>query len=422
MQTSKLHIDHTQSICHHSITSNETTEYRCVFASGTYGEAESMNHLYYATKNEAVFSNAKDQLERITPSTVLDRFDVDIPEIEASDPSDIIKKKIEYIRSQTTKPVIVDGVMLSSGDKFVREDADLEYVRSLIEDGERVRAIACLAFSYLSDIHTFNAEVQGVVDLKGSQANRAESAVLLDDGTRLDTSLAHRSLALGELARWLSDENNGIDVQREVIGKRWTDRSAGWKGMIEDSDSYVNFEGNYARVNEMIRRIAPRASGEALEIGCGTGEAGRILKEVNPSLDLLSTDISAGMLKEAREQTAEAGLDINYREADITKVDLGTDKYGMILSRGVVLSHLPRGSVYDFLESATRMAKDNAYFLFDFMQSEKVGDVEKPVDTKNEFSIAQMDAIMDELGWVRVDNDGEDDMRVRVVCYKKVAA
>lgn len=91
----------------------------------------------------------------------------------------------------------------------------------------------------------------------------------------------------------------------------------------------------------------------------------------------------------------------------------------MVLSRGVVISHLPHTDVIDWLEAVTQHTKPQGYFLFDFIQSVQAGDVEKPVDSKNEFSLSQMDAIMNELGWSRVENSGTDEMRVQVACYRR---
>jgi SAM-dependent methyltransferase len=327
-----------------------------------------MNHLYFATNEETRYQHAQNQLQHTAPHVLLDRLDVVIPEIQAGDPATVIQQKVDFVRGQTTKPFLVESTSSDTAPRPGHGD-------------DKVKAIAQVALAYLDDVYRFGG--------------------------------------LDEFAQWLQDQANGIDSQRRTISQRWTSRSSGWKNMIEDPDSYVNFEQNYARVNAMIRRFGPQASGNALEIGCGTGEAGRILKESNPGLQLLSTDISPGMLAEAQKQTREAGLDISYQEADITKTDLGADRYGMILSRGVVISHLPRGSVYDFLESITRLSREGSYFLFDFMQSEKVGDVEKPVDSKNEFTLGQLDALLGELGWNRVDDDGDDTMRVRVACYQK---
>jgi XTP/dITP diphosphohydrolase len=397
-----------------------------------------MNHLYFATSNETKFLEAKTQLNEAAPDALLDRVDIDIPEIQSDDPDEIIRQKIEFVHSQTTKPFLVDDTSFDtdrylgfpgSYAKFVNNKLGLEGMRRLFENGDEIRAVARLAFSYLDEIYQFEGSIQGELQLDNVQSidpnAPLNSLIRLDDGRTLGDALEdpsfqnHRGIAIGRFANWLCDQENGIDTQRRNISQRWTNRSGEWKDMIEDDTSYVNFENNYARVNAMIRRTGPKVSGKALEIGCGTGEAGRILKESNPALQLLSTDISSGMLEQAKEQTRDAGLDIAYQEADITKTDLGTDTYGIILSRGVVISHLPRGNVYDFLESVTRLSKEDGYFLFDFMQSEKVGDVEKPIDSKNEFTIEQLDALLGELGWVRVDDDGTDAMRVRVACYQK---
>lgn len=56
-----------------------------------------------------------------------------------------------------------------------------------------------------------------------------------------------------------------------------------------------------------------------------------------------------------------------FRKADITVDDLGEGSYDMLLSRGVVVSHLPKIEVIDWLKSASRLTKPGGYFVFDFI-------------------------------------------------------
>jgi hypothetical protein len=78
-------------------------------------------------------------------------------------------------------------------------------------------------------------------------------------------------------------------------------------------------------------------------------------------------------------------------------------------------------NIFDFLESLSSHTSSGGYLLFDFIQNISVGEVEvaKPVDTKNEFTIAQIDEIMGRFGFDRIDNNGDETRRVRVVCYQK---
>lgn len=394
-----------------------------------------MKHIYFATGNDSKFIEARDEMRTLAPDIELEHLDVDIPEIQSGDPREILLKKIEHVRSLTTKPFMVDDATFDTDKypgfpgpytKFVNSTLGRAGLEALYENGDKIQAIARIALNFLDDTYFFEGRLNGSFGFDGATGDgQLMNDLMLVDGVRLGDALKdpdfsnHRAIALGQLAEWLNGVNTGESTQKQVIGERWSERSAGWSNIIEDTESYVNFEDNYARVNSMIRKFAPLISGNALEIGCGSGEAGRILKQSNPNLVLLSTDIADGMLAEATRQTHDAGLDIEYRKVDITKDSIGSDRFSFVISRGVVISHLPKGDIWDYLEAVTRSTKSDAHFLFDFIQSVNIGDVDKPVDTKNEFTLESMDEIMSELGWVRVDESGSDTTRVRVVCYKK---
>lgn len=397
-----------------------------------------MKHIYFATGNQHKFEEANSRLEALCPDITLDQLDVDIPEIQSNDPDEVLRRKVEYVRNMTELPFIVDDAHFDTDRypgfpgayaKFANSTLGKEGWERLFEEGDSIRAIANVALHHLGVTTVFRGSVDGILRFDKDnldERNLLSSIMHVSPNVTLGEALSdssfdsHRGAALSELADWVNAQNNQSTLQKIEIGKRWSERSAGWQDTIANAESYVNFEENYARVNSMIEKYAPLVSGDALEVGCGTGEAGRILKQSNPSLNVLSTDISDGMLAEAARQTGDSGLDIQYRKVDIVSNDLEGLDFNMVLSRGVVISHLPHTDVTDWLEAITRRTKQNGYFIFDFIQSVQVGDVEKPIDSKNEFTIGQVDSIMRELGWVRVENNGTDEMRVQVVCYRKI--
>lgn len=397
-----------------------------------------MKHLHFVTGNEQKFSEVSRCFEELSPDITLDHLNVAIPEIQSDDPRQVLREKVAYARQFTRLPFIVDDAYFDTDRypsfpgpyaKFINSTLGREGLERLFDEGDTVCAIANVALHYLGMTREFTGQIDGTMHFKGverttgntalSNVMRLPSGLTLGEATQDPYFDSHRGKALRQLTEWLNTENRRSDQQKINISKRWSERSAGWKDVIADTDSYVNFEENYARVNALIRKYAPLVTGNALEIGCGTGEAGRILKQANSSLNVLSTDISEGMLSEAELQTREAGLSIEYRKADITKHDLSGNYFDMVLSRGVVVSHLPRTDIVDWLEAVTNHTRVGGYFLFDFIQSVDVGDVEKPIDSKNEFTLSQMDSLMNELGWRRVEDDGTDTTRVRVVCYRR---
>lgn len=395
-----------------------------------------MKHLYYATSNEAKFNDAKNFLTSTNHELNVEQLPINIREIQSDNHDDILKQKVEFVRNLTSRPFIVDDASFYTERfpgfpgayvKYINESLGSEGWKRLFDEGDKIRAVARIALCNFDEVRYFNGEIEGNLHFNDGEEGEIFSLndhIVIDDGRVLGDAMVdpkflnHRRKALTQLSESLSTTDTACDDKMLEISERWSGRASGWKKVIEDEESYVNYEHNYERVNTLIKKYAPLAAGNALEIGCGTGEAGRILKTLNPNLELLSTDIADGMLAEARVQTAKTGLDIEYKQLDITSDDLCDRKFGIVFSRGVVVSHLPKSNIYDFLESAACHTEINGYLLFDFIQDTTVGEIEKPIDSKNAFKLKQMDEIMSHFNMMRIDDAGDDSMRVRVVCYQ----
>lgn len=397
-----------------------------------------MKHVYYATSNESKFTDAKIFLSELNPELTIEQLPIEIPEIQSDNHDDIIKQKVEFVRKSTVVPFIVDDASFyterfpafpGAYAKFLNNSLGNEGWKRLFNEGDKIRAVARIALYNFGDVQYFNGEIEGSLSFNETPNDDTFSLndhIIVEDGRTLSYALSdptffnHRRSALLELSNSLLTNNDESNYKKLEIGERWSSRAATWKDLIEDEASYVNYEENYERVNTLIKQYGPLAKGRALEIGCGTGEAGRILKTSNPALEILSTDIAEGMLTEAQRQTADAGLDIAYKQLDITGEALGDEKFGIVISRGVVVSHLPKSNIYDFLESAAYHTDTGGYLLFDFIQDTTVGEIEKPVDTKNTFTLKQIDDILSRFKMKRIDDAGNDNMRVRVVCYQRL--
>jgi inosine/xanthosine triphosphate pyrophosphatase family protein/2-polyprenyl-3-methyl-5-hydroxy-6-metoxy-1,4-benzoquinol methylase len=398
-----------------------------------------MKHVFYATSNKSKFTDAKIFLSELNPELTIEQLPIEIPEIQSDNHDDIIEQKVEFVRKSTAAPFIVDDSSFyterfpafpGAYAKFLNNSLGNEGWRRLFSEGDKIRAVARIALYNFGDVQYFNGEIEGSLSFDQTPSNGTfslndhiivEGGRLLRDALSDPTFLNHRRTALLKLSDSVLANNTQSNDKKLEIGERWSSRAATWKDLIEDNASYVNYENNYERVNTLIKQYGPLAKGKALEVGCGTGEAGRILKTSNPALEILSTDIAGGMLAEAQKQTAEAGLDIEYKQLDITDETLGDEKFGIVISRGVVVSHLPKSNIYDFLESMARHTDTNGYLLFDFIQNTSVGEIEKPVDTKNKFTLQQMDELLSHFGMKRIDNEGNDTMRVQVVCYQHLS-
>lgn len=398
-----------------------------------------MKYLYYATGNDDKFREARSFMREVYPDVTIEQMPIEIPEIQSSDPNEILNYKVQFVSKRVSVPFIVDDASFNTERypgfpgtyaKFVNQTLSYEGWRRLFEDGDNIQAVTRLALYNFGDIVTFEGYLKGVLDLSHRTSSTRSFTLsdhfILSNGKNLTLSLEdpgflnHRRLALRNLGEYLAALQELSQSKKETIGDRWSARASGWQKLIKDKRSYVNYEDNYERVNSLICKYAPLVSGDALEVGCGTGEAGRILKSANPSLRILATDIAEGMLGEARQLAARAGLKIDYRKVDIIDSDFEDDSFGIVVSRGVVVSHLPKSDIFDFLKSMARCVTPGGYLLFDFIQNVAMGEIEKPVDTKNEFGIGQIDSLMKYCDMVRIDQSGDSNMRVRVVCYQKL--
>jgi XTP/dITP diphosphohydrolase len=397
-----------------------------------------MKHLYFATENDYKFKEAAVYIEKKLPLLSLDRLKIDIPEIQHNDSDEIIREKIVYISHKTSKPFIVDDASFytqrypgfpGSYAKFVNQTLGVDGWKKLFNEGDNIKAVAKIGLYYLGDLHIFNGEIEGVISFKNRQSKNTKTSLndiifikelgmFLGQALERDDFMNHRRKALGSLCDWLSLEEKRASSEQEATNTRWNERAAKWNEIIADQDSYVNCEANYDRFNKLVEKIVPVIELNVLEVGCGTGEAGRIAKNINTSVEIIGIDTSKSMIEEAISQS-KGYKGISYRVSDIAAEVLKKKRYSMVMSRGVVISHIPRMDVYDFLLNATKLVAGDGYLLFDFIQDTRKGETEIPVGKKNELKIEQIDGILYELGWVKIADDGTDDSRARVVCYNK---
>lgn len=197
---------------------------------------------------------------------------------------------------------------------------------------------------------------------------------------------------------------------------RWSERSPAWQALVKDDGSYVNHESGYARFNALLAKLMKTAEApRCLDVGCGTGDVARAMA-ASGATSVEGIDVSEGMISQARASSREiANLAFRVAEIDSPGVD-GT--FDVIASRGVVLSHLPRGRAVDFLFAITERAREGSYAVFDFIQHLENGGFPNAGD-KNVITYPWLLAVMRELGWVPVAKDGDDKTRVVIAAFHR---
>ena len=110
--------------------------------------------------------------------------------------------------------------------------------------------------------------------------------------------------------------------------------------MLFSPDNIAADHERRARVGASARfyvEEVTKRGGRALELGCGTG---RIAIPIAKSgIEITGLDLSASMLALARRKAAEEGVSIEFIEADMRFLDLGT-RFSTILIPGNSLLHL----------------------------------------------------------------------------------
>lgn len=312
---------------------------------------------------------------------------------------------IGYLKAMTSRPFIVEetshkiikntkfsGTMLDTINKAI----DIEGWDKLISNSDKIVVHMRLGLHYIGKTKFFDEE-----------ATYAKKDYLLNLKTGKFEN--QKEIVINKVNLFLDKMNVTEGKALSNLSKKWSDRAKNWNEEVSNPESYVNFEDGYKRFNDLLSQFLPLAHKDVLDIGCGTGEVTKILAS-NSNLNITGIDISEEMIKVAKQN-----IDSNNVEFEVSNVsDLTRSKrkYDFITSRGILLSHIPNTMIYDYLYDVSLLAKPDAYFIFDFLQNSNVSG-------KNTFSLFQMDSLMSELGWSRVDNNGSVNNKVVTVAYHK---
>lgn len=162
-----------------------------------------------------------------------------------------------------------------------------------------------------------------------------------------------------------------------------------------------------------MKRILPLVSGSAIDIGCGDGAVTRLITESRAVSDILGMDISPEMIRVAAEKTTE--VRVHFESGTF----LGEkEKYGLITTRGVVLSHMHQSDIVPTLEVMAESLTLNGYLVFDYISNIANNDNEGRM-LKNQLSREWISRILSELGLVNISFNGSESHRVSVLTFHK---
>lgn len=132
--------------------------------------------------------------------------------------------------------------------------------------------------------------------------------------------------------------------------------------LIYDANIYDGMNTSMDDLQFYKRWLPKNKDARILELCCGTGRL--TLPIAKDGYDISGVDYTASMLHQAKMKAAEAGLRINFIQADIRTLDL-QEKYDLIFIPFNSIHHYMRMKIYlRYFMSLKITSKTEAYFCW----------------------------------------------------------
>lgn len=143
--------------------------------------------------------------------------------------------------------------------------------------------------------------------------------------------------------------------------KRNTDYKVG--DLIYDADIYDGLN-TFLSDLQFYKKWLPKNKGaKILELCCGTGRL--TLPIAKDGYNICGVDYTSSMLRQAKIKAAEAGLEINFIDADIRTLNI-KEKFDLIFIPFNSIHHLYKNEdLFETLEGIKKHLKQGGLFLFD---------------------------------------------------------
>ena len=251
------------------------------------------------------------------------------------------------------------------------------------------------------------------------------SAVHAEISRKLHISRGHSSAFI--LSAQLYEENvHSIEAlmlrlkrrsyfKTDAIRENWDKEAEAWDVNIEDPSHYVNIEDGYSRFLDFLRTEIHNSTESgtlALDSGCGTGVIADQLNVMG--YETVAIDISPKMLEFAhkdptsRDYVLANSLDIPYSDED----------FSLIVTRGVLVSHVGKQYVQAFIKEHARVLKVGGKLMFDFITHFEENEARER-RTKAYLSYRKVKALLEANGFVILARSGKDSNRVNAILCEK---
>ena len=368
-----------------------------------------MRYIKVIANNQEMFDGFAQIAKEVNPDFAIEKINDSVDKVCDSDIKDLLKYKIDSVKKSIFEPIFVAKSFLVVDKDGVRSKLlidNLNICKNIIVDDfwnkYKTDIVVFGAFHYANEISFFQKEVE----LKDCQINK------LDEFEKLIQALQDDlwKQFLNHIAQINSRELDEIDE----VSKRWGQRAESWDQETAKNDFYTNHEDGYERFNELLEKFLPVAGRNILEFGCGTGQVSKIISKYD-SVNLLAIDVSADMISVAKRKECQNTV---FQVGEVSSLLADNKKFNLIVSRGVVVSHIPKTQVYDLFADITKLSQKGAYLIFDFIQNIDNGDYENK-GNKNVFSLKQICGLLSQFGWILVAKNGTDKSRVLNVVFHK---
>ena len=214
-----------------------------------------------------------------------------------------------------------------------------------------------------------------------------------------------------------SGDSREMYARRELgaIAARWDARAKSWDHALEDSDCHLNEDDAYERfIGAVQRRIARRkqfcAGQGVIDVGCGTG---LVLAQVAPAFAWgIGVDISPEMVRVAGSKNLPK---CNFIVGDCFALASLCPKAGMIVSRGVLLSHYGREHGVALLKAARAGLAPGGFVIFDFLNEGARTRYQHVPENKTWFTGETVKTMARDAGFFAVSISGGPNRRVLIL-------
>jgi SAM-dependent methyltransferase len=198
----------------------------------------------------------------------------------------------------------------------------------------------------------------------------------------------------------------------EAVAARWDGRAEAWDLALEDPACHLNEDDAYARFTRLVQRLVAQrrkfcATNGVIDAGCGTG---LVLAEVISAFAWgIGIDISPKMIRAAN---AKHLAKTRFLVGDCFDLPSLCRRAGLVLSRGVLLSHYGRKQGQAILHAARGALAPGGFLVFDFLNEAARTKYRHAPGNKTWFSGEEIQSMASRAGFGAVSILGRPNRRV----------